>query len=230
MSAFLNDKSLSMAFLPSAGEVRLRVNALDTTADLARKRAEPLEQYIREQCEGVLYSEDRDEELPEAVGRVLKQKGWMMATAESCTGGDIASAVTDIAGSSAYFAGSVLAYSNQVKESVLKVSHQDLLTHGAVSKQVALQMAKGAAELTGADIAVSTTGVAGPGGGSLEKPVGTIWFGIYTAKEHFAIKAYLSKDRLVNKLRATKLALETIRRVALGIPTLPYELERHFLE
>lgn len=106
------------------------------------------------------------------------------------------------------------------------VSENDLEEDGAVSKKVALQMARGVAEKLGSDIGISTTGIAGPGGGTPEKPVGTVWIGFYSKEQHFAVKALLTKDRLVNKQRTTIMALEIIRRMLLGIDELPYALTK----
>lgn len=219
---------VSVAYLPSAGEVKLRITTLGDNLAEAERKAAPIENYIQEQVSDLIYSFDRSEELPEALGKVLKAHNLSIATAESCTGGAIANALTDVAGSSAYFLGSVIAYQNEIKSALLGVNKQDIQQYGAVSKQVALQMAEGVAKLTKADIGISTTGVAGPGGGSEEKPVGTIWIGIWTKDSHFALKAYLSKDRLVNKVRATKLAIEAVRRLILGKEVMPFELKKQY--
>jgi PncC family amidohydrolase len=116
--------------------------------------------------------------MTEDVIRLLKSRGQTVATAESCTGGRLAAALTATAGASGYFRGGVVSYSNDVKIDVLGVSRETLEQHGAVSKAVARQMATGVRRLTGADWAVATTGIAGPGGGSAEKPVGTLWVAV----------------------------------------------------
>lgn len=112
----------------------------------------------------------------------LSAKGLTCATAESCTGGGVGSAITSVAGSSAVFLGGVISYSNEVKTDVLGVSRDSLASVGAVSSEVAAQMATGARRVIGSDLAVSLTGIAGPGGGSAEKPVGLVWFGLATSK------------------------------------------------
>lgn len=112
---------------------------------------------------------------------LLARRGLTLATAESCTGGLIAKCMTDLSGVSAVFLGGVVAYANEVKIALLKVSPETLAAHGAVSAEVAAEMARGVRLATGADIAVSTTGIAGPGGGTPEKPVGTVWTAISTA-------------------------------------------------
>lgn len=113
--------------------------------------------------------------LAEKVGMLLRERHLTMGTAESCTGGTIASMITSVAGSSDYFVGGVVSYSNEVKSRVLGVSQESLRLHGAVSREVVEQMATGAARVLGCDCAVATSGVAGPGGGTKEKPVGTVW-------------------------------------------------------
>lgn len=113
--------------------------------------------------------------LSEQLGGLLRSKGLLMGTAESCTGGRIANMVTLVAGSSDYFVGGVVSYSNEVKHNVLGVSEDSLRLHGAVSREVVEQMAQGAIRMLGCDCSVATSGVAGPGGGSPEKPVGTVW-------------------------------------------------------
>ena len=113
--------------------------------------------------------------LPHEIGEVLRNKHLVMGTAESCTGGTIASMITSVAGSSEYFAGGVVSYCNEVKHHVLGVSSDDLEDYGAVSQPVVEQMAQGAMRVLNCDCAVATSGVAGPGGGSDAKPVGTVW-------------------------------------------------------
>lgn len=113
--------------------------------------------------------------ISEQLGELLRSEGWLMGTAESCTGGRIANMITLVAGSSDYFVGGVVSYSNEVKHRVLGVSEESLRLHGAVSREVVEQMAQGAIRTLGCDCAVATSGVAGPGGGTPEKPVGTVW-------------------------------------------------------
>ncbi len=111
------------------------------------------------------------------LAAALRARGWRIATAESCTGGMIAAACTDLAGSSDWFERGVVSYSNTAKQELLGVDAQSLLTHGAVSEAVAREMVEGLLRRSGVELAVSVTGVAGPGGGSADKPVGTVWFG-----------------------------------------------------
>lgn len=125
--------------------------------------------------------------LGEQTGELLRAKGLVIGTAESCTGGRIANMITLVAGSSEYFAGGVISYSNDVKHNVLGVSEESLSQHGAVSREVVEQMALGAIRVLGCDCSVATSGIAGPGGGTPEKPVGTVWI------------AAALKDRIVSR-------------------------------
>ncbi len=118
--------------------------------------------------------------LPDQLGSSLRTKGWTIAVAESCTGGKLSDMITSVPGSSDYFLGGVISYSNSAKVGLLGVDQESLRSHGAVSEKVALLMAEGARTAFGADMGVSTTGVAGPGGGSSEKPVGLVYIAVST--------------------------------------------------
>lgn len=172
-------KSIRLAYLPQAGMLKLRL-----TARGGHDERPKLEQEIADAVRG-LYSiagqyivgEDL-ESLPELVAYTMKQAGKTLATAESCTGGTLAHQLTAMAGASEYFLGGVVAYSNEVKECALSVKHETLVAHGAVSEETVREMAAGARERLGADYAVATTGIAGPSGGTPEKPVGTVWIAV----------------------------------------------------
>ncbi|MCB2209671.1 nicotinamide-nucleotide amidohydrolase family protein [bacterium] len=129
------------------------------------------------------------------VGEALTQAGLTVATAESCTGGLLGHILTSVSGSSAYYAGGVIAYSNAVKEALLGVGHETLLAHGAVSHETAREMAAGARKKLNADIGLSTTGIAGPTGGTAEKPVGLVYIGISTAEETESFECHFDGNR-----------------------------------
>ena len=133
--------------------------------------------------------------LEEELVALYRAQGMTCATAESCTGGGIGSAITSVAGSSEMFLGGVISYANSVKAGVLGVREETLRTVGAVSPETAAQMAAGARRLTGADVAVAVTGIAGPGGGTDEKPVGLVWFGLASASGTRTEKAIFPGDR-----------------------------------
>lgn len=134
-------------------------------------------------------------EIQELVAEAMRKAGKTLATAESCTGGLIAHRITAMAGASDYYRGGVVAYSNEVKECALGVSHATLEAHGAVSEETVREMVEGVRSRLGADYAVATTGIAGPGGGTPAKPVGTVWIGIASEKETIARLLQLDGDR-----------------------------------
>lgn len=155
------------------------------------------------------------------IGNLLRQKGWRLATAESCTGGLIGHRITDIPGSSDYYLGGVVAYAYEAKVAVLGVSWETLQAHGAVSRETVLEMARGARKLLGADLAVSVSGIAGPGGATPDKPVGTTWFGLSTAEGEWARIYRFPGDRAQNKASSAQFALQFVLDALTG--SLPLE-------
>lgn len=154
------------------------------------------------------------EQVPELAER-LQDRGWMLATAESCTGGWIAKVLTDLAGSSAWFAGGIVSYSNAAKQALLGVSAATLERHGAVSGECALEMVAGALSAFDADIALSVTGIAGPGGGSTEKPVGTVWIGWQRRGEDGEARRFVFEgDRDAVRQQTVAAALAGVRACA----------------
>jgi nicotinamide-nucleotide amidase len=196
-----------VAFLPELGGVRLRLTARGSNRD----RLDRVEQYIREQIGHHLYSVE-DEELEVVVGTLLEARALTIAVAESCTGGAVASRLTDVPGASGYVEGGMVAYSNRVKVEQLGVSSEALENEGAVSSTVARQMAEGIRARMGTDIGISTTGVAGPSGGTAEKPVGTVWIGYADAEGAKARQLSLTQDRIVNKELSVVAVLDMVRR------------------
>ena len=148
-----------------------------------------------------------NETIETQVGSLLRQHGWTLAVAESCTGGLIGHRITNVAGSSDYFTGGVIAYANAAKVSLLGVAWDTLNAFGAVSQETVLEMAEGARRRLGVDIAVSASGIAGPGGGTPEKPVGTVWIGLAAPDGNWAHLFYFPGDREQNKVAASEAAL-----------------------
>jgi nicotinamide-nucleotide amidase len=178
MNEFLEGHEL--AFLPSSGGVRLRItataaNRIEADAALAR-----IEAVIRSRAGKYIYGKDNDG-YNEIVGKMLIAQGLTVAVAESCTGGMLGAALTAMRGSSAYFLGGVQCYSNEAKVQFVGVREETIVTHGAVSAETARELARGIRTRFGADIGIAITGVAGPDGGTVEKPVGTVWIGIAIA-------------------------------------------------
>lgn len=158
--------------------------------------------------------------LETQIGDLLRQKGWKLATAESCTGGLLGHRITDIPGSSDYYLGGVVAYAYEAKVTVLGVSWETLQKHGAVSRETVLEMAQGARTLLGADIAISISGIAGPGGATPDKPVGTTWFGLSTAEGEWARVHRFRGGRAQNKAASTQAALQFILDALTGFQPL----------
>lgn len=205
--------NMSMAFLPNLGEVRLRVSAF---GDDSSNEAE-LEALVNDkvsQIESILgniiYGYEKDS-IQNAAGQLLIKKGWTMATAESCTGGNIAARIVQTPGSSAYLKGGVVAYSNEVKMDKLNVKESTLKAHGAVSEETVKEMVSGTLETMNVDVAVAVSGIAGPGGGSPEKPVGMIWIAVGNEDKTVSKKLQIGKDRLKNIEYTTKHALNMLR-------------------
>jgi len=168
---------VKLAYLPQQGIIRLRLTAKCKQSSEAEAIIKTQGVKLEQLLDGHIIA-DEDKNIEVVAGERLRHLGATIATAESCTGGAIAAALTSIAGSSDYFKGSVVSYANSVKINVLGVNPDDLDKHGAVSREVVEQMAKGALKAIGSDFAIATSGVAGPGGGTAEKPVGTVWIAV----------------------------------------------------
>lgn len=161
--------------------------------------------------------------IEEEMGRTLLEAGLMMGTAESCTGGSIASRITSVAGSSAYFKGGIVSYCNEVKHNVLGVSQDDLERFGAVSEPVVRQMARGAMRVLGCDCAVATSGIAGPGGGTPTKPVGTVWMAAAYKERTVAVCHHFNGNSRGENIRlsveaALRMLLDLLREERIGEP------------
>jgi nicotinamide-nucleotide amidase len=206
---------IKLAYLPNLGRVRLRLTG--TGLDEATLHQE-LDRYAAEVAallEDVTFGRER-EQLEALIGQLLRERGLLLGTAESCTGGYLAHLITAIPGSSDYFRGSVIAYSNEIKMKLLGVRPHTLDTYGAVSEQTVREMVSGAVKALDTDVAIAISGVAGPGGGSPEKPVGTIWMAVGDGQQVHARKIQAGKDRLKNIEYAAVLALDYVRRFLLG--------------
>jgi len=214
---FSPDSGLTLAFLPSSLGVRLRITAKAKSADEAEKKIQDVETKLRGKVEKFIYAAG-EEELESTVGSLLKDRRLRIALAESCTGGLIANRITDISGSSEYFERGIITYSNESKIDELGVPSELIGSHGAVSREVAEAMALGIRTVSGADIGISTTGIAGPTGGSQEKPVGLVWIGYSDNDETIALQFNFGGGRRIIKERAAQAALELLRRKILKIP------------
>jgi PncC family amidohydrolase len=163
-------------------------------------------------CLGVFQVARERSDLERVVGRLLKEQGLTLALSESCTGGLLGHRVTDVPGSSDYFRGSIVAYASDVKEKLLGVRGETLAAHGAVSEQTAQEMARGARRAIEADLGLSITGIAGPTGGTLGKPVGLVYVGLAAPDGEWVERYVWDGDRLENKARSAEAALDLLRR------------------
>jgi nicotinamide-nucleotide amidase len=204
-------ENIKLAYLPQPGIVRLRLTAKGHDKAALQKAVDLQVEKLKAIIGDIIYGYD-DITLEEVVGQLLREKGQTLSTAESCTGGYIAHLITSIAGSSDYFQGSVVSYSNEVKSKVLGVPESDLIEHGAVSQQVVEAMVIGVRKLMGTDYAVATSGIAGPTGGTPEKPVGTTWIAVATPEKVVSKLFHFGEHRGRNIRRAALAALEMLRK------------------
>lgn len=207
-SIIKNDK---LAFLPGIEGVRLRINVKADNEANAEKRISEIEEGIREKIGEHIFGTG-DNVLEEIIGKLLTEKNLTLATAESCTGGMLSSRITDVSGSSAYFMGGIVSYSNEAKKKFLNINEDIFENFGAVSEQTAMQMAENVRKQFNTDIGLSTTGIAGPTGGTDTKPVGLVYIG-YSDKEKTYVKQFFFGNfRERNKKRAAQMALEILRK------------------
>lgn len=222
---YVNGTDLNVASLPGDGVITLRISTYARDETDAEEELSPALNYIEQNARDYIFAEDSEDTLASAVGKLLEQNGKSLAVAESCTGGRLCDMITEVPGCSAWYLGGINCYDNFLKTGLLGVSPATIEKHGAVSKEVAVELARGVAEKTGADAGVSTTGVAGPSGGTEDKPVGTVWIGYYDKNRHFAIKYILYKNRNANKKQGSVIALDVVRRVQIGSDMMPYGIQ-----
>jgi nicotinamide-nucleotide amidase len=200
---------MHLAYLPKDGMIRLRLSSYgEATAEEMNQQIDQLRPLISDY---LLATEDLP--LETILGNLLKQHGQTISTAESCTGGRLAAALNAQSGSSAYYMGSVVAYDNSIKEQVLGVKHTTLEEHGAVSEQTVREMAAGVRALMQTDYAIATSGIAGPTGGTADKPVGTVWIAWATPNGTYAKCFRLGTLREQITQRAVTTALVHLIRI-----------------
>lgn len=203
--------NFKLAYLPQPGLVRLRLTAEGEKTEKLQKDFDQQIEQLQFLIPNLIFGYD-EEQLEEIVGKMLTDKKLSVSTAESCTGGYIAHLLTSISGSSAYFKGSVVAYANEIKEQFLGVNHQTLITHGAVSEQVVIEMALSIQKLYNTDYAIATSGIAGPTGGSDKKPVGITWIALALPNKSVITKKYFFGEHRGRNIRKTALtALNQLR-------------------
>ena len=202
---------LKLAYLPSVGTVRLRVTGLSEVGEGLQARVDDSVKAVIPLIADYAFGFD-EAKLEEVIGEILKSNKLTLSTAESCTGGYISHLITSIPGSSSYYNGSAVTYSNEAKQNVLGVDPAYIEKFGAVSEEVAMQMAEGVRQKFQSDYAISTTGIAGPDGGTESKPVGTVWIGISSKHATYALKYSMGTHRERNIRKSALQALQLVRK------------------
>jgi nicotinamide-nucleotide amidase len=202
---------LKLAYLPASGIIKLRLTGTGNDRRLISGAIEDQVMKLYSIIPDAIYGEN-EESLEMVIGKLLKEKKETICTAESCTGGNIAHMITSIPGSSEYFRGSVIAYANEIKTELLGVRDKVIEKEGAVSEAVVKAMAKGALRLMKTDYSIATSGIAGPDGGTKEKPVGTLWTAVASNSGTVAEKHTFGTDRITNITRFTLVALNLLRK------------------
>jgi nicotinamide-nucleotide amidase len=200
---------IKLAYLPKLGQVRLRLSAYGDNADLLKQKVEEFAARIVERV-GINVVTQEDIPLEKALLNIMAEKGLTLSVAESCTGGYISHLFTQHAGSSKVFLGGAVSYSNQLKESLLGVKDETIQKYGAVSEETVTEMVQGALKNFKSDFAIAVTGIAGPDGGTPDKPVGTVWIGVASAKQTLIKKFTFSSKRIQNIERSAMSALSML--------------------
>lgn len=206
---------IKLAYLPSFGQVRLRLTAVGNDKDVLEKEVEAEIEKVLPLINSFVFGYDNDD-LEVVIGKELKKNGLTVSAAESCTGGFISHLFTKVSGSSAYFMGSVVSYDNSIKTNVLGVKEETLQKHGAVSEETVIQMAEGVRKLMKTDFAIATSGIAGPDGGTPEKPVGTLWMACAMEGRTIARKVQMANQRETNINYGSVVALNLLRKMLNG--------------
>ncbi len=208
-------KNIKLAYLPSLGTVRLRLTARGENEAVLQEQIEKLKTQMVELVKPTVAGFD-DETMPEIIGKILRGSQLTLATAESCTGGYLAHLITGVSGSSDYYRGGIVSYANELKMNELSVQKETLTAHGAVSEETVREMVTGALKRYGSDIAVATTGIAGPDGGTPEKPVGTVWIAVGDKNNIVTFKWGADRGRAKNIEFASNIALNMVRKFVLN--------------
>ena len=202
---------IRLAYLPSLGHVKLRLTAFGTNKEKLQQEVAAQIEVLLPQIEKYVYGYD-EETLETALGKLLKNAGKTIALAESCSGGYVSHLITTVPGSSAYFQGAVVPYHNAFKERILGVKSETLSSHGAVSEATVAEMAEGVRQLFNADYGLASSGIAGPDGGTADKPVGTVWIGCAGPEGVETRKLQLTQDRMLN-IQLTGVAVLNLFRI-----------------
>ncbi|MEQ8926634.1 MAG: competence/damage-inducible protein A [Fulvivirga sp.] len=205
---------IKLAYLPSLGQVKLRLTAIGSDMDQLKADVEEQIEILHKYAGKYIYGYDKDE-IQSVVGQMLKEHNCKIAFAESCTGGYVSHLITSIPGSSEYYQGTIIPYHNELKANVLGVKEETLKAHGAVSEETVIEMSNNVRKMFNADIGIAISGIAGPDGGTPEKPVGTVWIAYADGEQTKAKMLQLWKDREVN-IKATAIAVMNLIRITLS--------------
>jgi nicotinamide-nucleotide amidase len=203
--------NIKLAYLPASGIIKLRLTGTGSDKESLSKKLNDQVDILYKTIPEYIYAED-EESLEMVIGKLLKSKQKTLSAAESCTGGEIAHLITSVSGSSAYYKGSVIAYANSVKMQLLGVKASTIEKYGAVSQQTVKEMAEGSRKLFATDYSVATSGIAGPDGGSDEKPVGILWIAVASEKEVVCEKRVFGDNRTINIKRFSLASLNLLRK------------------
>jgi nicotinamide-nucleotide amidase len=204
-------KNIKLAYLPASGVIKLRLTGTGSNQKSLSQSIKTQVNNLYRIIPDLIYGED-EESLEMVIGKLLKAKNSTLCTAESCTGGQIASLLTKVPGSSSYYKGSIIAYANSAKEQLLGIQHDIIEKHGAVSEEVVSEMARKARTLFNTEYSVATSGIAGPDGGTEFKPVGTLWMAVASEKGIVTEKRVFGNDRINNINRFSLAALNLLRK------------------
>ena len=205
---------IRLAFIPQSPGVVVQISASAESDQACTEILALGEAFIRDRAEEFIFGED-DDSLESVIGSMLREKRLTIAVAESCTGGLISHKLTNVPGSTHYFERGVVAYSNEAKIQILGVPEETIQNHGAVSPETALAMAKGVRQISNADIGLATTGIAGPGGATPDKPVGLVYIGYADGSQSFTEKHRFGRNREWNKERSDTMAMNILRHILL---------------
>jgi nicotinamide-nucleotide amidase len=211
-------ENIKLAYLPASGVIKLRLTGTGSDSSLISKLINEQVSILYKIIPEYIYGEN-EESLETVIGKLLRSKNKTVSTAESCTGGEIAHLLTSIPGSSAYYKGSVVAYSDSIKSELLGVQEETLIKYGAVSEQTIKEMASAVRKLLKTDYAVATSGIAGPDGGSESKPVGTVWIAVASGSDIVCEKRVFGNDRTNNITRFSLAALNLLRKQIIRLQT-----------
>lgn len=203
-------ENIKLAYLPNFSEVRLRLTGIGNDRLEVEKQIENEIEKVKSLIEEFIFSLD-NEDIEKAIGNILIKENSTVSVAESCTGGYLSHLFTSIPGSSTYFMGGIISYSNQAKMDVLEVKQETLTKFGAVSEETVIQMAEGVIKVMKTTYGMATSGIAGPDGGTPEKPVGTVWIAVSDGKQTITKKLTLGRNRLVNIQSSAKASLNLLR-------------------